>query len=305
MRSPLIENSDARLIREIPCNSVAEQYRRVLNIDVTEYFRGNASLQLFECLRTGYKFYYPYDLFGDTSFYGQLEEKPWYYVDWKWEHEKAIQFIPSGSKVLEIGCAKGSFLDRLQKNGCEAVGLELNPSAVASARKRGVTVLEETVQDHALTNRQDYDVVCLFQVLEHIAEVRDFLNAAISLLRKEGHLIISVPDNSEKEYRSLILNDSNILDMPPHHMGLWGNVALVNLGEIFPIRLEHMVAEPAQPHHLLSYRGLIRERLETKYGFAGRLYYYLIRRVLSSTLKNLTAYLPGHTIIAIYRHEVS
>ena len=302
--SPLTCSTEVILEKEIPSRVIADNYQKQLGIDVSHFFKDTDKIQIYKCLKSGYRFYYPFDLCGDTQFYEKLEKFSWYYMDWKWEHEMAFRNIEPNSRVLEIGCGRGSFLERMRDKNIDYVGLELNPNAVSQGCSRGLKIFQESIKAHAEKNNSIYDVVCMFQVLEHVSEVRLFLNASLSVLKPGGLLIIGVPNNNYCQYESIILKD-NILDMPPHHMGLWSNVALANLHTVFPIRLEQLVSEQAQAWHVPSYRALIRDRLYAKYGLAGRGYYYLIRQILTGALKNLAVYLPGHTIMAIYRNETS
>ena len=299
--SPLTGRDGVRVVREIDCNWMIEEYRRLFGIDVARYFHGRKTIQQLECLETGYGFYGPPDISGDGAFYEQLEGNRWYYLDWKWEHDRALLAIEDRDNVLEVGCARGSFLDRVRDRGCDCTGLELNARAAETARGRGLRVLQESIQQHACAHPQTYDVVCMFQVLEHVAEVKEVLEAAIRLLKPEGRLIIGVPDNSERAYTSLFVRADNILNMPPHHMGLWSNVSLAALQTLLPVRLRCAMVEPAvASHHKNSYRGLIRRNLMDKYGVLGKGYYYLIRGVLMRVMDDLCEYLPAHSIFACF-----
>lgn len=88
----------------------------------------------------GYRFYYPFYLVGRESLYQQLEKFDWNYKVQKWEYERAIEYIPKGSRVLDVGCGRGAFVKIAARSGLNAHGLELNSPAVKVARNESLSV---------------------------------------------------------------------------------------------------------------------------------------------------------------------
>lgn len=300
--SPLTGEGPVTLLHSIDADKLVSDYMKVFGIDIRKYLKGIASVEVYKCARTGYRFYYPFDLCGDGEFYSQLEKHDWYYMDTKWEHDETLKDIKAGDRVLEIGAARGSFLQRAMKiEKVRCVGLELNQSAATMARKRGVDVLAETAEEHAVNRRDEYDVICLFQVLEHISHPASLLSSAMRMLKRGGRLIIGVPDNSIRARSSIFVTRDDILNMPPHHMGLWDAVSLSSLAKIYPVNLDSLMVEPAETSNQRNgYRGLIKKHLREKYGLAGFAYYLAIRTILTHCISELASYLPAHTILARY-----
>lgn len=302
--SPLTGTDSVTLLFRIDASRVISDYMTLFKIDVRKYFRGANSIGLYKCNRTAYKFYHPFNLCGDSEFYSQLEKYPWYYMDTKWEYDYALKHIKIADRVLEIGAGKGSFLQRamgIEKASC--VGLELNQGAAKRARERGVNVLMESAEEHAINHRDEYDVICLFQILEHISNPASFLNSAMRMLKSGGRLIIAVPDNSVRATPSIFVTGDNILNMPPHHQGLWDIISLSSLQKILPIELEYMALEPATvSHHSNSYRGLMKQDMIRRFGpIIGFLVYAAGRPYYNHALQHLNKYLPAHSILAIYQ----
>ena len=243
--SPLTQKRNTRFERSISCDFIIEEYKKSYAIDVSEYFKGLKTISIYKCEETGFRFYTPANIDGDSFFYEQLQNFPWYYMNWKWEHEVVKNSLNKNDKILEIGSAQGAFIETLKKEGFQITGLELNAKAVAIAKSKGLTVYDETIQKHAFNNKEAYDVVCSFQVMEHIADIKSVIDASIAVLKKKGKLIISVSNNN-----SFIKNSPNsILNMPPHHMCLWDEFSLTNIQNIFPLTLDKLVYEPLQPYH--------------------------------------------------------
>jgi len=227
-------------------------------------------------------------------------------MDWKWEHEIASTTIGSVDKVLEIGCARGSFLERMQRKGAECVGLELNKIAIKTGHRKGLNILNQSVQNHAKQNPEKYDFVCSFQVLEHIASVREFIQASVDALGSGGTLIISVPNNDSLIFKC---RDDILLNMPPHHMGLWDMNSLLSIQRIFGIRLRRIELEPLQPYHRGFADILVQKEMDVKmfekYGVLGRIIKREIanrvgRRFTSYITSKLSKYIIGHTILVQY-----
>lgn len=58
----------------------------------------------------------------------------------KWEHDVAVQDLSGSQRVLEVGSGRRAFVERLYKEeNINAVGIELNSKAVASAKTKGTT----------------------------------------------------------------------------------------------------------------------------------------------------------------------
>jgi 2-polyprenyl-3-methyl-5-hydroxy-6-metoxy-1,4-benzoquinol methylase len=259
LSNPLQENKNLRLLKTIPSNVIIEKYKNELNIDVKRFFNNVDKVYLYKDITSGYGFYYPF-ISGDDSFYRELQKFEWYYSSWKWEHQVAKNFIKATDIVLEIGCATGSFLEVLSRDGIQSVGLEINKEAVECASKKNIRVINETVEEHAKNNKECYDVVCSFQVMEHIPDVYNTIQSSLACLKKNGTFIISVPDNN-----SYLKKIDNVLNYPPHHNGLWNKKVLQNLTEKMNLTCPEFYFEPL--NNLDFYYREIRKIRYKKYGY--------------------------------------
>jgi methionine biosynthesis protein MetW len=85
-------------------------------------------------------------------------------------HRAIIDAVPRGARVLDVGCAAGHLAAALAaERGCAVVGVEIDPSAVAAARARGVEVREADVERDGL-DADGFDVVVFGDVLEHLGD---------------------------------------------------------------------------------------------------------------------------------------
>lgn len=238
--SPITNKSGTVKTAAFLSKDIVALYRQQLGMDVAAFMPTEGSFYLYRCNETGYRFYYPQGMDGDGAFYETLQQKlgDGYYHDWKFEYQLAFDTVQNGDKVLDIGCGVGNFLTRATEKAAEVCGLELNKKAAAVCRQKGLAVQDELIGEHAAKKEGYYDVVCMFQVLEHIYDIKIFLQDAIRALKKGGKLVIGVPNN---EPYFLGYDKYCTLNLPPHHMGLWNREVFENLAPLFNLSIQQVV----------------------------------------------------------------
>lgn len=96
--------------------------------------------------------------------------------------------------VLEVGCGTGNVLRALEAGcpNCNLIGLELWFEGLNHARGRSHASLIQADIRHLPFGKQ-FDLVGMFDVLEHINEDRETLKAVHSALRPGGKVLLTVP----------------------------------------------------------------------------------------------------------------
>ena len=293
-----ITETEAIRVKEYETAMIIRRYKEELSLDVNRFF-SSQSISLYQCPDTRYKFFYPEQLAGDGKFYETLQGFDWYYIPWKWEHQITAQYIENVSSILEVGCGQGGFIEKInmKKEIMEVVGLELNEDAVKKLSAKRLKVLNKKVQDFALEQRNHFDLVCSFQVLEHIYDVKSFVQSMIECLKPGGKLVIAVPDN-----KSFIQYDEGgILNFPPHHMGWWDVDSLTALGNFLNLKVEKFYHEPLQEYHIDWYLNLLGKKAFSS--FAAFLWGYekIIKPLLRQLIKMKIIRPRGHSILVIYQ----
>ncbi|MBN1429205.1 MAG: class I SAM-dependent methyltransferase [Anaerolineae bacterium] len=106
--------------------------------------------------------------------------------------QRIQRYVPYG-RVLDVGCSAGLFLKSLPER-YERYGLELGHESAAIARSRGIgTILEQPLEE-ADFNPETFDLVTMWDVLEHLPSPRRALQRVWKWLRPGGHLLIVTPD---------------------------------------------------------------------------------------------------------------
>jgi len=111
-------------------------------------------------------------------------------------HLKPLERItgaPDGRPLLDVGCYTGVFVEIAMRHGWDAWGLEPSYWAVEEARKRGLHVVQGTL-DTADLPESFFDVVTLWDVIEHLTDPRSALRHAHRLLKPDGLLVVHTID---------------------------------------------------------------------------------------------------------------
>ncbi len=243
---PLCLGAESKIERNINLDTLVSLYLEGLKINVGLYFEGHQALNLRRCAKCDLYYFDPL-IVGDSDFYRQLKDLGWYYSRSKQEFSFAAKNIKDGELVLDVGCGDGNFFSYLPS--VQYIGLELNDSAVAEAHSRGLKVFAETIEEWAQENPGTADVVCAFQVLEHVMNPRSFLDSCIKCLRSGGRLIISVP--SADSFLPYSIN--NLLNLPPHHVSWWSDQSLKYIGELFNLEFIDQYNDLLADEHLEAY----------------------------------------------------
>lgn len=292
--SPLTTLDHTRKVKDISTDWLKERYQKRYNVDISRFTKGLDSISQYECLDSGFLFFVPGGISGDDQFYQQLSSSKDYYIDWKWEHEAALPYLDKSHKILEIGCGKGGFLRKLTRDGFDISGTELNSKQYDLLAKEGLTIYPDLLSRHK-TRNITYDDIVSFQVLEHIDNPRSFILDSLAMLRPGGKFIFCVPNND-----SFIKDDPNlILNMPPHHMGLWTEDSIKAITKLFPLTLETILFEPLQPHHHMHY---LKTRSLKWFGdkFFRKLILAAILPIGLLYLRLFSSRIRGQSILAVY-----
>ncbi|MBF5042716.1 class I SAM-dependent methyltransferase [Aggregicoccus sp. 17bor-14] len=117
-----------------------------------------------------------------------------------------------GQRLLDVGAYCGYFVDVAREAGYAAEGLELSRWAAEQARSLGLTVHGETLAQRAARGGS-YDVLTLWDVVEHFADPREELRQAFRLVRPGGRIFLSTIDAGSLVARLLGAHWPWLMDM--------------------------------------------------------------------------------------------
>lgn len=103
----------------------------------------------------------------------------------------------AGARVLEVGCGQGAVAVRLAARAAAYTGVELDASSARTAADRlvaagtGGRVLHGSLD--ALEDDERFDLVCAFEVIEHIDDDAAALREWVGRLAPGGRVVLSTP----------------------------------------------------------------------------------------------------------------
>ncbi|NCO97006.1 MAG: hypothetical protein COY38_03345 [Candidatus Aenigmarchaeota archaeon CG_4_10_14_0_8_um_filter_37_24] len=107
---------------------------------------------------------------------------------------KELLKYKNNGNLLEVGCGVGNFLKEAEKY-FRITGVDISEYAVNEAKKsfRGKISVGNIEEINLESNH--YDVIVVFDLLEHLKNPRNTIEKLYKSLKKEGILIGSVPNN--------------------------------------------------------------------------------------------------------------
>lgn len=303
INSPFDTNSVCKPIEVISTSEIIGIYKDFFQIDVSRFFIGLHEITIHQCPITGLEFYAPMGLDGDGAFYNDLARGEWYYQTERWENEKSLRYISSSDRVLEIGSGSGFFGHYLKslRPGVSYSGLELNAQAVLKGISEGINLIEESSNTHLINHANHYDVICSFQVFEHVSNIKQLYLDSIGMLKPGGVLLVAVPNNKSSYLRHNVMY-SKVLNMPPHHVNLFTPESLRKIGELMGLSCESVQKEPLMALNRDTFLYNRVQKLFLGSSLMTRMFWKLRLHLLLRPMADLfKSRITGHTVLIAYR----
>jgi SAM-dependent methyltransferase len=128
----------------------------------------------------------------------ELDQHHWWFLARRRILKRLIERVvkpPRKARILEVGCGTGHNLSMLKEFG-QLDASELDRCARALANKRlPRKVKEAKLPDLSMFKRNEYDLIALLDVLEHVPDDLGSLRAIHRRLKPGGALLLTVPAN--------------------------------------------------------------------------------------------------------------
>ena len=110
--------------------------------------------------------------------------------------KRLSELIPQRGRLLDIGSGLGYFLKIAQDDGWEVEGIEPRPEAVKYCFENFGIKAHEGFLENFESKPGKYDVITLWDVLEHVSDHIRFIERSIELLAPGGILVLAIPNAS-------------------------------------------------------------------------------------------------------------
>ena len=180
-------------------------YRESHFEDIAQIFRSSGDEilldQLVLCRQCGLKYLNPrlqqelilegYSSGTDKTFVSQVQARERVFLK---SLDFIERFVSHRGKILDVGTAGGSFLGVAKQRGWKVAGCEPNHWLSEWGRKRyGITIKAGTIFNMELKDAS-FDVVTLWDVLEHAPDPKAVLIECNRILKPGGLLVVNYPD---------------------------------------------------------------------------------------------------------------
>ncbi|MBW2971359.1 class I SAM-dependent methyltransferase [Candidatus Woesearchaeota archaeon] len=108
-------------------------------------------------------------------------------------------------RVLDIGCADGSFALHLQEMGFNVFGIDISSEAIRKAKQKGVDAMVHDVSERFPFKSDSFDIVVCMEVIEHIYDTDFLINELNRIMKQRGLLILTTPNLASLSNRIRLL----------------------------------------------------------------------------------------------------
>lgn len=133
----------------------------------------------------------------------------------------------NGLKILDIGCGGGLLSVPICNLGADVTAIDASAANLDIAKRHAleknlsIDFQHIAIEELVNTKKDYFDIVCMLEVVEHVADLELFLASACDVLKNNGLMFISTINRTIKSKIQAIYCAEYILQMVPHHTHNW------------------------------------------------------------------------------------
>ncbi|WP_313384738.1 class I SAM-dependent methyltransferase [Chishuiella sp.] len=229
-------------------NPSYEGFSGIKKLDLKDYFLTEEEFELFQDSDTGLLYTVPQPLdslgkyYESENYISHTDSKKTIFERF-YQIAKSINLnnklnlineVSKGKKILDYGCGVGDYLEFMQKNGYDVLGMEPNEAARKIAQTK---IGQSKVISKELKNiNEKFDVITLWHVLEHIPNLNEIIGELKNHLTDNGVLIIAVPNH--QSYDAKYYGKYWAAYDVPRHLWHFSDKSMSNLLSHFGMKIE-------------------------------------------------------------------
>lgn len=162
--------------------------------------------------------YYDADYYGSTTrkFVGPVAKAVGWFQSGR--ARQVARYVPTGAKILDVGCGNGGFLRMMQHRNYDVEGTEWTEVSAQRASEGSDLVVHAGDMVTLDLPDRSYDAITLWHVFEHLRDPLETLKIAHRLLKDGGVLFLSLPNHESWQARCFGVSWFH-LDPPRHLYG--------------------------------------------------------------------------------------
>jgi len=166
--------------------------------------------------------------------------------------KEAGKYVPSKKTFLEIGCGNGFMLEEAKNQGYRVVrGVEPSVEAIVHATKAIKKNIVNNILEADTFDNNTFDLICAFQVFDHIPDPNSFLAICHHILKPKGVLLLM--NHDVKSFSAKVLGESSpIFDI--EHTYLYDQSTIKNI----LTKNNYKIKKVYSPQAIMSIRYIIR-----------------------------------------------
>ncbi|GGZ27931.1 bifunctional 2-polyprenyl-6-hydroxyphenol methylase/3-demethylubiquinol 3-O-methyltransferase UbiG [Asticcacaulis endophyticus] len=130
-------------------------------------------------------------------------------------------------RLLDVGCGGGLLSEPMRRMGFEVTGLDASEKNIGTAKAHAtqdgldIRYLAQTVEQLAASGEPLFDVVLCMEVIEHVADPREFLKTCASLVKPGGLMFVATLNRTTKSFALGIVAAEYVLRWVPQGTHDW------------------------------------------------------------------------------------
>ncbi len=150
--------------------------------------------------------------------------------------KKVDNYVKNKCTLLEMGCGNGFFLEEAIAMGYESVkGVEPSMKAIEASEAHIRPNIVCDIMRSGIFGADEFDVICMFQVLDHISDLTTLLKECFKVL-KPGGVVLSLTHNLKSLSARLLRDASPIVDI--EHTFLFSKRTIAKLFQIHKFEIK-------------------------------------------------------------------